>query len=219
MDLVSVSCLRVSYSFNDPNYYRFGSTARLQVFLIASTCLLYLVAAGLVARSVSYFEQQHWNTLVGKDVGELGDGPGSYDIHRSVWHVDVRNLAQICFLSANLSKCCSPEFNGGGGWGIFNGILGWTNSATYSSVISYNIYWILVIASFLTMRYHEVRGHWPLMRPQNPSRVESNDVDSAQQGVATSIETDTVENGQVKEKAIIKENTTIVSVLQAISPN
>ena len=70
--------------------HRGGSMARLQVFLVASTCLLYLVAAGLVARSVWYFEQQHWNSKVGKDVGELGDGPGSYDIHRSVWHVNVR---------------------------------------------------------------------------------------------------------------------------------
>jgi len=181
--------------------YRGGSTARLQVFLIVSTCLLYLVAAGLVARSVSYFEQQHWNTLVGKDVGELGDGPGSYDIRRNVWHVN----------------CCSPEIQGGRGWGIFNGILGWTNSATYSAVISYNIYWILVIVSFLTMRYHEVRGHWPFMGPKKP--VESNGVDSAQLDSDTRIEIDAAESGQVKEKVTIKENTTNVSVLEDVSPN
>ena len=56
---------------------------------MASSCLLYLVAAGLVARSVWYFEQGHWSSLVGKDVGESGAGPGSYDIDRSVWHVNV----------------------------------------------------------------------------------------------------------------------------------
>ena len=38
--------------------------------------------------------------------------------------------------------------NGGGGWGIFNAILGWTNSATYGSVISYNVYWIAVMFWF-----------------------------------------------------------------------
>lgn len=59
---------------------------------MASSCLLYLVAAGLVARSVWYFEQGRWTKAVGKDVGERGAGPGSYDIDRSVWHVNVSSL-------------------------------------------------------------------------------------------------------------------------------
>jgi len=32
-------------------------------------------------------------------------------------------------------------------------------------VISYNVYWIFVILGFLAMRYREVKGHWPLMKP------------------------------------------------------
>ncbi|KAF6821672.1 high-affinity iron transporter [Colletotrichum sojae] len=103
--------------------YKGGSTAKLQAFLVASTCLLYLVAAGLFSKAVWDFEQQQWNNVVGGDVAELGDGPGSYDIEKSVWHVN----------------CCGPSLNGGGGWGIFNAILGWTNSATYGSVIAYNL--------------------------------------------------------------------------------
>lgn len=73
--------------------YSGASSARLQVFLVASTCLLYLVAAGLVARSIWYFEQQQWNNMVGKDAAELGAGPGSYNIRKSVWHVNVRIFA------------------------------------------------------------------------------------------------------------------------------
>jgi high-affinity iron transporter len=61
-------------------------------------------------------------------------------------------------------KFGNPELNGGGGWGIFNAILGWQNSATYGSVISYNLYWIAVIGGFIAMRYKEVKGHWPLMK-------------------------------------------------------
>jgi high-affinity iron transporter len=61
-------------------------------------------------------------------------------------------------------QCCSPTTNGGSGWGVFNAILGWTNSATYGSVISYNLYWILVMIGFFSMRYQEVKGHWPLMK-------------------------------------------------------
>ena len=66
-------------------------------------------------------------------------------------------------------QCCNPELNGGGGWGIFNAILGWTNSATYGSVISYNMYWLAIIISFLAMRYNEKKGHWPFMKPKSKS--------------------------------------------------
>lgn len=128
--------------------YKTGSSTSLKFFLIASSCLLYLVAAGLFSRAVWFFEMQKWNTAVGGDAAETGAGPGSYDIAKSVWHVN----------------CCSPYYNGGGGWGVFNAILGWQNSATYGSVISYNIYWIFVMIGFGCMRYHELKGHWPLMK-------------------------------------------------------
>lgn len=62
-------------------------------------------------------------------------------------------------------NCCSPLVNGGGGWGIFNAILGWTNSATYGSVISYNLYWLVVIVWFVMMGFREQRGSWPLVDP------------------------------------------------------
>lgn len=68
---------------------RGGSTARLQIFLVISTCLLYLVAAGLFSRAVWAFEAQRWSTAIGGDAAEIGDGPGSYDIDNSVWHVNV----------------------------------------------------------------------------------------------------------------------------------
>lgn len=128
--------------------YKAGNTAPLQMFLIASTCFLYLVAAGLFSRAIWYLEQNSWNKATGGDAAENGSGPGSYDIRKSVWHVN----------------CCNPEFNGGGGWGIFNAILGWQNSATYGSVISYNIYWIVVITGFVLLRFKEKRGRWPFMK-------------------------------------------------------
>jgi len=128
--------------------YKGGSHSSLQIFLIISTCFLYLVAAGLFSKSVGLFETNKWNGITGGDAAEEGNGAGSYDIRKSVWHVN----------------CCSPEFNGGGGWGIFNALFGWTNSATYGTVISYNMYWIAIVAGFLSLRYRETRGHWPLMK-------------------------------------------------------
>lgn len=70
-----------------------GSTSHLQLFLVAATCILYLVAAALFTRAVWFFEQQQWNIAVGGDAAEVGVGPGSYDIDKSVWHVNVSTLS------------------------------------------------------------------------------------------------------------------------------
>lgn len=72
--------------------YKGGATAKLQIFLVASTCVLYLVAAGLFSKGVWYIEAQQWNNLTGGDAAETGSGPGSYDILKSVWHVNVSYL-------------------------------------------------------------------------------------------------------------------------------
>ena len=55
-------------------------------------------------------------------------------------------------------NCCSPENKADdGGWGIFNAILGWQNSATIGSVVSYCAYWIFVTAALIVMRIDERR--------------------------------------------------------------
>jgi len=55
-------------------------------------------------------------------------------------------------------NCCSPENKAdNGGWGIFNAILGWQNSATIGSVVSYCVYWIFVTAALIIMRIDERR--------------------------------------------------------------
>lgn len=136
--------------------YKGGNQASLQIFLIVSTCFLYLVAAGLFSRGVWFFQNRQWGLMVGGDLSEAGSGPGSYNIRQSVWHVN----------------CCNPQHKGGGGWGVFNSLFGWTNSATYGSVISYNLYWVAVITTFLAMRYNEVKGHWPLMKLKKGSSSE-----------------------------------------------
>ena len=130
--------------------YKGGNKSPLQFFLIASTCFLYLVAAALFSRSIWYFETNAWNKATGGDSAEKGAGPGSYDIRDSVWHVN----------------CCSPELNGGGGWGIFNALLGWQNSATYGSVVGYNIFWIVAIVGFVLMRFQEKNGRLPFTKPK-----------------------------------------------------
>ncbi|KAI1002995.1 High affinity iron permease [Podosphaera aphanis] len=143
--------------------YKGGKSSQLQVFLVISTAILYLVAAGLLSRAVWFFEQQTWNNAVGGDAAEVGAGPGSYDIDQSVWHINFG----------------SPYVNGGGGWGVFNSMLGWQNSATYGSVISYNLYWVVVIAGFLLLRFKEVHGHLPLCKPRLLIDIPKSSTDSS----------------------------------------
>ncbi|KAH8896710.1 iron permease FTR1 family protein [Thozetella sp. PMI_491] len=115
--------------------YKGSHVAPIQYFLIASTCFLYLVGAGLFSKGVWHLEAYKWNMVVGGDAAELGVGAGSYDIRTAVWHVN----------------CCSPYYNGGGFWGVFNSLLGWQNTATIGSVISYNLYWVAVSVGFVVM--------------------------------------------------------------------
>lgn len=134
--------------------YYGGSAVSLQIFLCISTCILYLIAAGLFSRGIWYFETNTYNKKTGGDMSEQGSGPGSYDITKSVWHVN----------------CCNPETDNG--WDVFNALLGWQNSATYGSVLSYNIYWLVLICLLGLMLFEEKKGHLPFVnfgfRHMNP---------------------------------------------------
>jgi high-affinity iron transporter len=55
-------------------------------------------------------------------------------------------------------------FNGGGGWGVLQALFGWTNSATYGSIISYNLYWFAVIISLFLLRFKEKHGRYPFLK-------------------------------------------------------
>ncbi|KAK6204574.1 plasma membrane iron permease [Scheffersomyces amazonensis] len=126
--------------------YFFGASTSLQIFLIISTCFLYLIAAGLFSRGIWFFENYVYSQKTGGDAAENGSGPGTYDIARSVWHVN----------------CCNPNIDHG--WDIFNALFGWQNSATYGSVISYNLYWVLIISIIGLMLYEEKNGHLPFLK-------------------------------------------------------
>lgn len=126
--------------------YYGGSTMSMQIFLIFSTCILYLISAGLFSRGIWYFENHLYSVQTGGDASENGSGPGTYDISKSVWHVN----------------CCNPETDNG--WDVFNALLGWQNSATYGSVISYNIYWLALITAIALMLYEEKKGHLPFCK-------------------------------------------------------
>ena len=123
--------------------YYFGNNVSMQLFLIVSTSMLYLISAGLFSRGVWFFENYVYSKQTGGDAAENGSGPGTYNINKSVWHVN----------------CCNPLTDHG--WDVFNALFGWQNSATYGSVLSYNVYWIFIIATLVLMLYEEKYGHLP----------------------------------------------------------
>ncbi|AQZ14956.1 FTH1 (YBR207W) [Zygosaccharomyces parabailii] len=126
-------------------FFKYSESLSLKICLVVTTCFLYMIAAGLFSKGVWQLELQDYiNKCGGQDMSEVGNGPGSYDITRSVWHVN----------------CCNGERDGG--WMILTAIFGWTNSATYGSVISYILYWMVLILVINLLRTEE-RGYIPYL--------------------------------------------------------
>lgn len=109
----------------------------IQLFLIASTCVLYLIAAGMFSKVVWDLQYYRFQLAVGSDVAEAGSGPGSYNIRETVWHVN----------------CCNAETDNG--WDVFNAILGWENTGTYGSILAYNLYWAFIMCVVGYMMWEE----------------------------------------------------------------
>ncbi|KAI8065801.1 high-affinity iron permease [Gongronella butleri] len=121
--------------------YRGGNMLNLRVFFIFSTCILYLVAAGLMSKAVGFFEQYQWNKIIGGESAEESGGVIPYKVTTSVWHVSWGN----------------PEIYSGstGGYQIFNSILGWNNTATIGTIVSYCLYWLLISMYLVYLLYKQ----------------------------------------------------------------
>ncbi|KAL6941620.1 hypothetical protein ACO0RG_002755 [Hanseniaspora osmophila] len=133
----------ISYFFGRV-FYTSSTSFSLKICLIVATCLLYIISSGLFSKGFWQFDVQKFvDRCDGQDMTEMGNGPGSYDIMDSVWHVN----------------CCNGERDGF--WMVASAILGWTNSATYKSVISYNVYWLGIIAVFNAMKIIDKYGYIP----------------------------------------------------------
>lgn len=127
-------------------FFKYSSSLSLKICLVVTTCFLYLIASGLFSKGLWQLDVQDYvNKCNGQDMTEIGNGPGSYDIGRSVWHVN----------------CCNGERDGG--WMILTAIFGWTNSATYGSVISYNVYWLVLIGALKLLTIEEEHGYIPFL--------------------------------------------------------
>ncbi|KAF9955446.1 hypothetical protein BGZ70_010241 [Mortierella alpina] len=106
--------------------YRGGNKMRLHPFFVGSTCLLLLIAAGLVSKGIAAFEADYW----GRVTGAQSDDAGTFDPRFNLWAL----------------KCCDPKKPDAGWWSVANAMVGWSNVASYWTVGSYIVYWGLIIA-------------------------------------------------------------------------
>ena len=51
-------------------------------------------------------------------------------------------------------------------------------------MISYNVYWIFVMAAFITMRYKETKGHYPFMKPRKAKAASIGETESRSSDMA-----------------------------------
>ncbi|KAF8942031.1 high-affinity iron permease [Haplosporangium gracile] len=152
--------------------YRGGNKMRLHPFFVGSTCLLMLLAAGLVSKGVAAFEADHWNRLTGAQ----SDDAGTFDPRYNLWAL----------------KCCDPKQPDAGWWSVANALVGWSNIASYWTVGSYIMYWGLVSAWLIRLNNKRVQR----------AAVEGGATASRPLLSAGSLATDLEEDGEVYTPAI-----------------
>ncbi|KAF9134346.1 hypothetical protein BGW39_007363 [Mortierella sp. 14UC] len=129
--------------------YRGGNKMGLHRFFVGSTCLLLMVAAGLVAKGVAAFESDRWNRLTDAQ----GDDDGSYDPRVNLWALN----------------CCDPKKPDAGWWGVANALVGWSNIASYWTVGSYILYWGLLSAWLFRLdKKRQTKGSAAVSGEQRP---------------------------------------------------
>lgn len=116
----------------------------LQRFTTVSTLILFIVGAGLASRSAYSLERQYFINGVGADAAESGDGPGSYRVAGNIWKLTWGN----------------PEVGHegySGWWQLAQSLCGWNNIGTVWTVGTYQVYWIVIIATLVRLKWKEGR--------------------------------------------------------------
>ena len=175
--------------------YRGGLTVAVKWFLIASTVVLYLVAAGLLSKaawSFDMYEVRDRTSGLPTSHADPSKVRKSRRWRRSRDRCRARQLQHppqrlarqlllprgqrrrrlgriLCQYVSPFPHHCPLIFTLLTGF-MLPLVLGWQNSATYGSVLCYNLYWVVVSACFVAMRYKECNGRYPFMkaRPAAP---------------------------------------------------
>ncbi|KAF9432570.1 high-affinity iron permease [Entomortierella beljakovae] len=144
--------------------YRGGNRMQLHPFFVGSTCLLLLIAAGLVSKGIAAFESDYWNRVT----GAMSDDEGTYDPRYNLWAL----------------KCCDPKRPDAGWWSVANALVGWSNIASYWSVGSYIMYWGIISTWLIRSKNKRVKSaiaaasaERPLLSSTGENRASEEDED------------------------------------------
>ncbi|KAG0364546.1 iron permease FTR1 family-domain-containing protein [Gamsiella multidivaricata] len=118
--------------------YRGGNKMNLHKFFTASTCLLLLLAAGLVSKGVAAFESYAWT----KATHAQSDDGGTYDPRINVWAL----------------SCCDPNNTSAGFAQLMNALFGWSNIASIGTIVCYIVYWLAVTIALIHMKLRRRRA-------------------------------------------------------------
>ncbi|KAK9761537.1 high-affinity iron permease [Basidiobolus ranarum] len=117
--------------------FRGGNIMKFQWFFVASTCVLFLIAAGLFSRAIGFFESHVWANRTNAANAAADDAGGiTFDVRTNVWYL----------------TCCNPENPNEGGWQIFNAILGWNNIASLGTILGYVLYWLAITGYLIYLK-------------------------------------------------------------------
>ncbi|KAF9351154.1 hypothetical protein BGX26_010780 [Mortierella sp. AD094] len=193
--------------------YRGGNRMKLHPFFVGSTCLLLLLAAGLVSKGVAAFEADYWNRVTGAQ----SDDSGTYDPRYNLWAL----------------KCCDPKQPDAEWWSVANALVGWSNVASYWSVGSYIAYWGIVIVWLVRMKTKRAKAavkgasaQRPLLSSSVDSRVsgeeEDDDADLYQPATVSSTSSypsDQTLTGGDDQSGVIRRHDGYGSVVTAAATN
>ncbi|KAJ8662352.1 hypothetical protein O0I10_002046 [Lichtheimia ornata] len=131
-----VCAILIGYLLN-----RFKTVWRVRRFFVFSSILFFLMAAGLLARSVGYVEDYLWEKAIANVPNE--ENAIEYMVTTALWHVSWGDSQHVT----------SED----GGWQLFRAVLGWDNLGTIFTVTMYIAYWVVVIGTLIYMHWHERR--------------------------------------------------------------
>ncbi|KAJ3317437.1 high-affinity iron permease [Boothiomyces sp. JEL0866] len=113
--------------------HRGSAKLALKWFYIVSAYILFLMASGLLSKSVGTFEDREWTKIVPLDV----DNPDAviFDPRVNVW-------------------VFAPAYSENTGfWSIMNALFGYRKVATVGTIVSYICYWLLICVALVLHKY------------------------------------------------------------------
>jgi high-affinity iron transporter len=117
--------------------HRLSSTLSLKWFFVTMSYLLFLIAAGLLSRSVGLFEDHYWARAI--NLAPDDAQTAQFDPRTNVWYL----------------ACCHEKRTAG--FQVLYAIFGYRSVATIGTIVSYCLYWLLLSGGLVAWKNRKLR--------------------------------------------------------------